>query len=790
MSALSSALASLIHAPFAAAIGWALLHSLWQGAVLAGAFAALLLVVRGPRVRYVAACAALLLMLAGFCVTLFLMLPKGLGSVRAFNSVSPAAFAWPVQPAGDPADSFAAGLAAVVPWLSLFWVAGVCVVYALRFAGGVSLGRLRRRGVCSAPERWQQQLARLRTRLRVSRPVVLLESCLADTPMVLGHFRPLILMPVGVLAGLSPAQVEAILLHELAHVRRCDYLVNLLQRLVEGLFFYHPAIWWISHRARDERENCCDDAVVAISRNSQDYAAALAALEENRMLAGGAAVAATGGTLVKRIRRLLYPQAPGNPWAPFFAAVLFLATATVAVAALWQAAPSQHASATTQTQAQATASAIADLQKQSIATEQLLSAAEAELKPLQSQVNQLQVLQETLSAQAAPSQDSTVTTETQTRATVSMIATLQEQLIAADQELEQLRSQANQLQKLEDTPAAQTAPSQQTSAHPAADWTLYDPVGAQARAEAALSPQYRDWLQKQVVYIITPAERAAFVRLKTDSDRDTFITNFWAKRNPTPGTADNAFKEEYYRRIAYANEHYGGPADAPGWRTDRGRIYIVYGPPDEVDPRLKSNPPTETWRYLHVQGQGDNGTMTVTFADRSGNGDYRISDDYRLLQPASKLVPKPAAVVSPTPHAQLSRPPQSRVVAPSSSPFISAPKVVPTLQVLPSPEPRLIAPLSSPDLVAPKVVPTLEGLSPADPRVTAPPSSPAIIAPKVLPTISAPKAMPAAPSSVPQQAPVHDAQSARNEPIIVGSDPLVPLVITGPYFPAGAQLRK
>jgi bla regulator protein blaR1 len=116
--------------------------------------------------------------------------------------------------------------------------------------------------VCCAPESWHNELRRLAGNLRVSTPVVLLESCLADSPMVIGHFRPVLLMPIGLLAGLPATQIEAILLHELGHIRSCDYLVNVWQRLVEGLLFYHPAVWWISRVIRTERENCCDDAVV------------------------------------------------------------------------------------------------------------------------------------------------------------------------------------------------------------------------------------------------------------------------------------------------------------------------------------------------------------------------------------------------------------------------------------------------------------------------------------------------------------------------------------------------
>ena len=153
---------------------------------------------------------------------------------------------------------------------------------------------------------------------------LLLESCLADVPMVIGHIRPVILMPVGLLAGLPAGQIEAILLHELAHIRRYDYLVNVLQRSVEGLLFYHPAVWWISRVIRAERENCCDDLVVATSGNVQEYAVALATLEQNRWSGREPAVAATGGSLVKRIRRLLYPKGANSFWTPLFAAVILI----------------------------------------------------------------------------------------------------------------------------------------------------------------------------------------------------------------------------------------------------------------------------------------------------------------------------------------------------------------------------------------------------------------------------------------------------------------------------------
>jgi GWxTD domain-containing protein len=139
------------------------------------------------------------------------------------------------------------------------------------------------------------------------------------------------------LAGLSPTQIESILLHELAHIQRHDYLINTVQRCVEGLLFYHPAVWWISTVIRAEREHCCDDIVVSISGDPHEYARALAALEQNRF--SPAAVAATGGSLVKRIHRLLYPGTSGT-WAPFVAVLILVLTAAATVTA-WPAKPSQ-----------------------------------------------------------------------------------------------------------------------------------------------------------------------------------------------------------------------------------------------------------------------------------------------------------------------------------------------------------------------------------------------------------------------------------------------------------------
>src|SRR5690606_23808768 len=151
---------------------------------------------------------------------------------------------------------------------------------------------------------------RLRRGLHITRAVTLLQSSAVSVPTVMGWLKPTVLLPVGALTGLTPLQIEAILAHELAHVRRHDYLVNLLQTLVETLLFYHPAVWWISRRIRIEREHCCDDLAVSLCGDPVMYARALADLEGLRGDRVRSEMAAPGGGGLARIRRLLAAQPP------------------------------------------------------------------------------------------------------------------------------------------------------------------------------------------------------------------------------------------------------------------------------------------------------------------------------------------------------------------------------------------------------------------------------------------------------------------------------------------------
>jgi GWxTD domain-containing protein len=127
---------------------------------------------------------------------------------------------------------------------------------------------------------------------------------------------------------------------------------------------------------------------------------------------------------------------------------------------------------------------------------------------------------------------------------------------------------------------------------------------------------YRKWLNQDVAYIITDEERAALKNLQTDPEREHFIEQFWQRRDPTPGTLENEFKEEHYRRIAYSNENYTDKNGLPGWKTDMGRVYITYGPPDEKFSHLGAKPPFEQWQYKYIEGIGRN--IMIEFREQDG----------------------------------------------------------------------------------------------------------------------------------------------------------------------------
>ena len=274
--------------PWVERLGWTLLHFLWQGVVIASVYAATRRWITrsvSPAVRYMLACGALAAMAAAPLITWSVM---NTAAVVPVTMPTHFATASPVAPTGGAASTFL--LSAVpralaeplLPWVVAIWLAGAMAFWLRLLGGWIRAVQLRSRFVRSAPGEWQQALDRLKTRLRVSRPVRLLVSSLVQVPSVVGWLRPVVLVPVGALTGLPPGQIEALILHELAHIRRHDYLVNVLQSIVETLLFYHPAVWWISGHIRTERELCCDDVAVSVSGDVLTYARALAELESAR----------------------------------------------------------------------------------------------------------------------------------------------------------------------------------------------------------------------------------------------------------------------------------------------------------------------------------------------------------------------------------------------------------------------------------------------------------------------------------------------------------------------------
>jgi beta-lactamase regulating signal transducer with metallopeptidase domain len=345
------AIETWLQQPAAQAVGWALLQFVWQGAAVGALTALALLALRrsASDVRYVVSSIGLALMLTLPIVTgvqkyQALLREAETAAIASTTDVVAAADTSRLKPGATygtrsgnqptrGADAFrlkaeATGASAkgsadgsliarvrslqlegFLPMLMPLWLTGVSLLSLRLFSGWLWVQRLRTRGVAPVGDALGAMASRLARQLHIGRAVTLLESRLVDVPTVIGFLKPVVLLPATALAGLSAQQIEAILAHELAHIRRHDYVVNLLQTLVETVLFYHPAVWWLSRRIRIERENCCDDLAVSLCGDPVAYATALADLEALRS-SGPApehhiAMAATGGSLLLRVRRLL-----------------------------------------------------------------------------------------------------------------------------------------------------------------------------------------------------------------------------------------------------------------------------------------------------------------------------------------------------------------------------------------------------------------------------------------------------------------------------------------------------
>jgi len=334
--------------------GWTLVHFVWQGAGIALLASLVLRLLRSgrPQLRYLAACGALAAMLAAPVVTALVITsaPRApfADAIHVLRSPQGAAIGVAITPPWSPVPGVGSAAAApteltlptaidtgvLLPLLVTLWLAGVFILLTRLSAGCWRIRKLQAAARLEQPSRWQSLAEEIAARLGLTRRFTVIETVRVATPTVIGWLRPVILLPVAAMAGLSPRQVEAILAHELAHIRRHDFLINLLQTLAETVLFYHPGVWWISRRIRTEREHCCDDVAVAVSGDPAEYAAALAELASWSIAHPALAMAATRGPLVDRVRRLLrLPDADRKPRRTAVAVAIVL-TSIVGIGAL------------------------------------------------------------------------------------------------------------------------------------------------------------------------------------------------------------------------------------------------------------------------------------------------------------------------------------------------------------------------------------------------------------------------------------------------------------------------
>ena len=291
-------------------LGLSLLHFLWQGAAIAALAAVGFAVSRKASARYAIGVFSLALMIAAPVVTFFVLHQSSTVFSASENAVAPAAV--PVAHAVRAAAARAADVASrsntvsinALTWFVELWFVGV-ILFSLRTAGGFFLiARLRRRDAKPLRSELLALCREMQNRLGIARAIRFCESLQLDAPAVVGWFKPVVLLPIAALTGLTELQLRAVIAHELAHIRRFDSFFNLFQVIGESLLFYHPAVWWLNKRIRTERENCCDDVALAVCGDPAEYARALAQMEEGRV-APSFAMAANRGPLASRVARLL-----------------------------------------------------------------------------------------------------------------------------------------------------------------------------------------------------------------------------------------------------------------------------------------------------------------------------------------------------------------------------------------------------------------------------------------------------------------------------------------------------
>ena len=309
------------------ALGWTLVHFCWQAAVIALLYRLVDLAFAKSRshVRYTLALVALMSMFAVAAATLGyeeMQMPQSTlsqsagiaetlhGVMNYVESAPTTADAVAAKPITRPdLSALPATVEKAMPWVDAMWLFGVFILSVRTIGGWRRIRQLRHAGLIEIPERVRNSFERLSQRVGIRRKIELYVCPRISGPLAMGVFRSLVLLPASALTALSPDQLEVVLAHELAHIRRGDYLWNMIQTMVETLFFFHPAVWWVSNNLRQQRELCCDDVALACCSDPVVYATALLRLEEQRSSHLHLAMALdghrTGISLRERIVRIL-----------------------------------------------------------------------------------------------------------------------------------------------------------------------------------------------------------------------------------------------------------------------------------------------------------------------------------------------------------------------------------------------------------------------------------------------------------------------------------------------------
>src|ERR1700733_1999888 len=304
------------------ALGWTLLHFCWQGTAVAVAYAIIdrMTAHATSKVRYIVPLAALIIMpaivIGTFAVELRVATPVySIGSASTNASVDPSI--WPTPALHE--LSLASGLEnsktslltmradRMLPWVDAVWLVGVLLLAFRSLGGWFHLAVVRRRARRMVPQEIERAFQRLCERVQVGRKVVLRASDEVISPLAMGLWRATVILPISAVLSLPAEELEAIIAHELGHIRRWDYLWNLLQTAVESVLFFHPAVWWLSRTVRERRELCCDEIAVRSCADATVYARALLRLEEQRTIRLRMAMAfgGCGGSLLHRVKKVL-----------------------------------------------------------------------------------------------------------------------------------------------------------------------------------------------------------------------------------------------------------------------------------------------------------------------------------------------------------------------------------------------------------------------------------------------------------------------------------------------------